>query len=999
VDRSAESAELAGAARLLLHPDACVLPQRVREALAVPLPAGAADEAGRRAADACSACFATDRMPAAHLHVDLSPPTEAEATLACARAAVPGGGGILDLALRRDDLWGRAGEWTIVRPPLDTFISPESAALDHDRVAELLAEHRPALLIAGGDRCPRLPDWERLGETCRDTGCLLLAELGGAAGLVAAGACPSPIGHADIVTIATGTTLCGPPGAAVLSTRHDLARRISRALSDRGHAPSGPHPAALAGAFGRASDDEFIDLQRRIVANARRVTDALCEAGVPVIAGGTGGHLCVVEAPQALSRCLGALRLNADTHTLAPSTGGAPLIALGLTWLTQQGATEDQAAVLGEVLGQAAQAVGAGMDVATLAALEERVTELAAELGVAPSPSAPSADSQALLAEADAHLRDHPLFGADEATVLILDGDRAGAFLDQVATGRVAGLARGECAHTFLLQPDLAPIDDVLIAPSAALPAAWLICAHATRQGVVAAWLRGLAEGCLPCEAAEGRRRLDGPVRIREVGTLEAREAAGREEAGLPDWSRDGAASDGLSLFHRGHRAAFGLRKPFFVGQEALEAEVDLPRAARGFEPPSRENEGLRETPLIGEHERLGGRLIDFEGWRMPVWYTSIAEEHAAVREGAGLFDIGHMGLIEVSGARAVDFLEAAATNRAAELEPGCCHYTFLLAPDGLPLDDIIVCRAGEERFIMVVNASNARRVWSWLTAVVSGEVAIDRDRPHIQVDLPVSLRDLTDESAGDDRLTGMALQGPSAAPVMDALLDSAPAASAARSLSRFRLCRAELGGIPAVISRTGYTGEEIGYELFVHPDHAANLWRRILELGRDLGVRPAGLGARDSTRVEVGLPLFGHELAGPHGITPVGAGYGRFVRLDKPFFIGRSALLERERERTARIVRFRLDDEGARAIRAGDPVASHRGELIGWVTSCALAGDRQIGMAWLEERAARVGSRLLLFPSRQAQRSRALADLEALSVGDRLPVQESATVVPRFPR
>ncbi len=415
------------------------------------------------------------------------------------------------------------------------------------------------------------------------------------------------------------------------------------------------------------------------------------------------------------------------------------------------------------------------------------------------------------------------------------------------------------------------------------------------------------------------------------------------------------------------------------------------------YEPESRE--GVRETPLAAEHERLGARMIDFAGWRLPVWYSGVGEEHAAVREAAGLFDIGHMGLIEIAGPGAAELLDVVATGRARDCAVGGCRYTFLLDPDGLPLDDIIICRRDGDDFLAVVNAANAERVWAWLQAVVAGECLVDARFPHHRVEAEVTLRDLRAESAGDDRLVGMALQGPASAEVLQRVRGGARATAPFRALGRFEFAEDRFADIPALISRTGYTGEAVGYELFVHPDAAAELWRALLVAGEEPGVLPAGLGARDSTRIEAGLPLFGHELAGPHEITPGGAGYGRFVRLDKAFFVGRQALIERERARTSRIARFRLDGDRARAIRAGDPVGSRRGELVGWVTSCAPAGDRQVGLAWLDERAATVGAGLLVFPARQAERSVAMSALDELSVGDRVPLHESATVIPRFLR
>ncbi len=408
----------------------------------------------------------------------------------------------------------------------------------------------------------------------------------------------------------------------------------------------------------------------------------------------------------------------------------------------------------------------------------------------------------------------------------------------------------------------------------------------------------------------------------------------------------------------------------------------------------AREDDQPRRTPLNEEHRRLGARMIEFAGWEMPVWYTSVSEEHAAVRTAAGLFDIGHMGVVEIAGEGVVEFLDVVTTTHAGAIGVGRCHYTFLLDPTGLPIDDIILYRMAPDRFLAVVNAANARRVWAWLSALATGKQALDPAQPNRRPEAQVRLRDLSAPAAGSDRLTGMALQGPASVEVLGGLSDDA---AALHAMSRFALLETTVAGVPALVSRTGYTGERVGFELFVHPERAAQVWRALLEAGAPYGVLPAGLGARDSTRIEAGLPLFGHELAGPHEITPPGAGYGRFVALDKSFFVGREGLLERESERRCEIVRFALDDTHARAIRQGDPVASRRGEMVGWVTSCAPAGERQVGMAWVDRRVAREGAELLIYPARQAERSVALSNLDALKIGDRMPVHEAATVLSRF--
>jgi glycine hydroxymethyltransferase len=336
-------------------------------------------------------------------------------------------------------------------------------------------------------------------------------------------------------------------------------------------------------------------------------------------------------------------------------------------------------------------------------------------------------------------------------------------------------------------------------------------------------------------------------------------------------------------------------------------------------------------------------------------------------------------------------------TNHVADLQVGQTQYAFILDLDGLPMDDVLLYRRGPERFMMVVNAANAGKIWAWLNAVNSRETVIDHEFPHRDIEGAATLRNLREPDAGDDQRVGMALQGPTSAEVLRRLRGESRTSGRLAGLPRFHFVEDEIAGIPALISRTGYTGERIAFELFVHPDHAGGLWTGILEAGESLHVKPAGLGARDSTRIEAGLPLYGHEIAGRHEIIPTGAGYGWAVRRHKPFFIGRERFVARERERTMEIVRFQLDETGSPAVRAGDLVTSHRGEYSGTVTSCALVSSRQLGLAYVDRRLAAPGTAVAILPLRGRPAAEASAGVRELRVGDRLLLSEKATVLPRF--
>jgi glycine hydroxymethyltransferase len=198
-------------------------------------------------------------------------------------------------------------------------------------------------------------------------------------------------------------------------------------------------------------------------------------------------------------------------------------------------------------------------------------------------------------------------------------------------------------------------------------------------------------------------------------------------------------------------------------------------------------------------------------------------------------------------------------------------------------------------------------------------------------------------------------------------------------------------------VARTGYTGEEWSFEILPHPDRAVELWNLLLEAGVPWGIKPCGLAARDSTRIEAGLPLYGHELAGDYNISPTEAGFAPYIKFHKPFFVGRAHCLEMERSKKMEVVRFRVTEKGVRALRSGDPVVNKRGQYIGRVTSCTLVGSHQLGLAHVEIPYKEPGSEIAIFPlpHGKEQTAKAVADLAR---GDRVPLHVSATVLTRFP-
>jgi glycine hydroxymethyltransferase len=211
-------------------------------------------------------------------------------------------------------------------------------------------------------------------------------------------------------------------------------------------------------------------------------------------------------------------------------------------------------------------------------------------------------------------------------------------------------------------------------------------------------------------------------------------------------------------------------------------------------------------------------------------------------------------------------------------------------------------------------------------------------------------------------------------------------------------LIECQLAGFDLVIARTGYTGEDVGYEIFVHPDRTVAFWETLMEVGLPFGLQPCGLAARDSTRTEAGLPLYGHDLAGPFDLSPAGAGFAGYVKLHKPYFVGRAADIEREKVRTMEIARFRMNERGVRMPKTGDPVINKKGQAVGWVTSAAVDVDGLIlGLACIQSRYHRPDEEIGIFnvPAKPVEEKPNKADLEP---GDKVQLPDAATLLRRFP-
>jgi glycine hydroxymethyltransferase len=392
--------------------------------------------------------------------------------------------------------------------------------------------------------------------------------------------------------------------------------------------------------------------------------------------------------------------------------------------------------------------------------------------------------------------------------------------------------------------------------------------------------------------------------------------------------------------------------------------------------------------------------MVSFAGWEMPVRYESIIEEHRAVRGKAGLFDISHMGVLEVSGEHAAQFLDTVSSNYVPWIESGESQYGYLLDIDGNVIDDIMIYKRSDERYMVVVNAANNEIDLAWLLSVNAREVMIDREAPVKEIPSEVTIRDLKGKKMPEDEaLVDIAVQGPESLHILSGLVRAEVEQGRLNRLQKMRFIETELDGMDILVSRAGYTGEEIGYELFVHPVDAPRLWSLVLDAGKRFGVMPVGLGARDSLRTEAGLPLHGNELAGPHNISPIEAGFGPYVKFHKAFFIGRNALLQKMRSSKMAVGRFRMLSRGVRIVKTGDIVVSGRSQrMIGHVTSCAVDGEGiQIGLAYVDAQYAREEVRIGIISASTAGRERSKSITE-LELGDRFPLHVEAVMLSRFP-
>jgi glycine hydroxymethyltransferase len=936
----------------------------------------------------CAEAFAANGVSADQIFVNVQALSGGPANNAVYHALVTPGDTVMGLTLlhgghlSHGSSANRSGKYyKIVHYKVD-----ENERLDYEKIREQALEARPKMIIAGYSSYSWVPDWAKFRAIADEVGAYLLTDISHIGGLVAAGVVPSPMGYAHVITSTTHKTLHGPRGAVILTTDPELAKKLDKAVfpGEQG----GPHVqifAALALTFKLAKTPEFRKLQEQTVTNAVAMIDQFSKRGFRIPFGGTNCHLLNIDCnsikgPDGTTLSgdmaarildLAGIVVNSNTIPGDRNTASASGVRMGTPWITQRGFGEAKSRELADIISDLLLACiphsvdtprkgrvrRAKIDFGVLNEARLKVRKLAEEAGVDFVYEKSGYPHYYFIDDAPRNV------AAGGTVVFDLRGERVRQFLDYAVSSDLSVLRPGKSQPSSIVTPG-GEIKAVLTCVNDEF---YQLDVPAEKLTLATIWLRDLSDGYVSIDS-DPLRRSPGPIVIADAKTE-------RRTRPLQDEEMDQ-----------------GSEKPWFIGIKDTGKKESLPNFQ--WAPPpalptggSAEG-GIKRTSLYDVHKSLGAKLAPFAGWDMPVWYTSVVEEHLATRQAAGLFDVSHMGVYEISGVDAASFLDSVCANDVGTLLPGESLYSHFLTPDAEVIDDTLVYRrplAGTgraDKFLMVVNASNDDKARAWLESVRDGKVKIDNARPSARAyGYEADIRNLRDPQADEDMRVDIALQGPKSRDVLLALGMDAETRARIMKLNRTELCDATVGNpyptgtmstssggpFDLIVSRTGYTGEKLAFELFVHPERAADLWNAILKAGEPFGVKPVGLGARDSLRTEAGLPLYGHEMglgsgpstaglgstlrSGPGGDLGVAeGGFGSYVKLYKPWFIGREAYMANEKKRKGVVVRFRFDEQRVRMAHNGDPVVNAEGKPIGWVTSCAIDSQRFLtGLAYVE--------------------------------------------------
>lgn len=934
----------------------------------------------------CAELFACNGVSADDFFVNVQPLSGAPANNAVYHALINPGDSILGLNLfhgghlTHGSSVNRSGK---LYKAFHYSVDPLTEIIDYDQVELIAVEQKPRVIIAGFSSYPWAPDWERFRKIADAAGAYLLADISHIAGMVAAREIPSPVGFAHVITFTTHKTMCGPRGACILSFDEAISRKIDKAVfpGEQG----GPHVqvmAAMATTFKLASQKSFQDFQQQIINNCAALNDQLSKRGFRMAYGGTNTHLTNLDCKTIIgsdgtmlsgdmaARILDLAGLVANANAIPGDKSAlrSSGVRLGTPWLTQRGLVEEDMLEIANIIADILFAVKpysyssgstrlsrAKVDFQTFEKCKLRVRELIRKAFPAPIVNA-AGDSQFHFL--DDKFTDNPSgFISFEIT-----GEHLCQSLNYILVDNIESIKVANSGQSALsIEGERVPV--IL---TAAEKDKYILSVPVERAALVNAWLKDISDGFIDL-GDDLIRRIPGPFVVKQISSP-------------PEIPAEQIAGEAL--------------KPYYISIPAVNNsnKVDLP----DFTWEHGAETAIKFTPLHQRHMELGAKMVPFAGWDMPVWYSSVLEEHLSTRNTAGLFDVSHMGVYQAQGEHAVAFLDCVCANDISALEVGESCYTHFLDSHANVIDDLLVYRHADQQYLIVVNAANDDKDWAWLNAVKDGSVKVDEERPWTHAfGLEVILRNLRDPQSGEDMRVDIALQGPLSRDILGQIGLSKANQKRLLKLKRTRLAHFSWKDLDLIISRTGYTGEKIAFEIFIHPERALELWNTIIEIGTPLGLKPCGLGARDSLRTEAGLPLYGHEMGGDMNLGVAQAGFGAYVKTYKPWFIGRQSYLDKENHRQKEVARFRFEEKRVRMAHSGDLVLNDKGKVIGQVTSCAIDKEEFLtGQAYIDINHIADGNVIYIYQNTSAIAPVAFSELKN---GSKLQMPDRAVIINRF--
>jgi glycine hydroxymethyltransferase len=928
---------------------------------------------------------------ASDIHVNLQCPTGSLANTAVFEALLKPGDVVLSMNLvdgghltHGSPLHRSGRTYNIVHYGVDAV----TQRLNYDSIRDLAQQHRPKLIVGGASSYPWAIDWKMLRQIAEEIEPRpsILADISHPAGLVSAGLIPNPIGYADVVTFTTYKTLCGPRGAAILCTDAMIAEAINRAVfPGLQSAPVFQQIVALAVAFEIARTAKFRRLQRKIAENARLLHLHLTQLEIPVAFGGTNTHIVVADVGKVptstkqrlcgdvVARILERAGISCNSNMI-PGDRYAALasgIRLGTTWISQLGYGEAEVCEIATIIAEICNGIkpysfygtkretrGGKVNEDLFRSASRRVREILQNGGeYVPDvllekryKDSNQAKAKQALPAAD-KIKIWDLRSQSEA--LIVMGERAPSFLQSIVTRDMYELKQGEVIPALVLHPNGEKRLNVFVCALSGTPCPrYLLVYPCDPETRFRDWLQMLSDGHVEVESDDPSITIDGPVVIKEADSWHfdhIRTEIDNVVEALADFATVSEA-DGESLIDS--------NKPYFIGQAALPKDTQTNKqwfsfegmdssmvAATSMAVLASENPS-KPSPFYNCHKALGATFTDFAGYLMPLYYTSNSQEHQRVRTHAGLFDLSYKVLLAFQGHGAERFLDIVLTEYIPALNIGESCRACILCPEGMVISDCVLYRTAADYFIMELEPVNAQAVESWLRAVAAREVMIDLAKPGVEVDRSCSI---TNFKTCSEPLLVLALQGQKSTAILQRLLNNDKSRIILNNLRRGHIAELSISGIIVRLARRGYTGELIGYEIFVPESQAGLLWNAILDAGFDFSLRPTGLSAAESLRIEAGLPLCGRELGGPYAVSPTEAGFGSCIKLHKPFFIGRQHMISCLPSR--RLVRLRAEMDTANLEILEPIIYDEARNIIGVMTSSACVSGQYYGIGLLDEK------------------------------------------------